>query len=188
MNVLRLQMQTVLALVLVILASACLLTTTGCEFKNPFEKKSQEPAVTAPLENDDAADFQGYYLTVKIDGYQTERLKTEGYEQIWTTRETSPSPTIMFKVDEYKLGTFKAATISINPLINGKPNLRDIWQYAGAEAITPDDKTRLNLFNHFFDDRMVSGQKELPAGKYRLSLQVNCEEGWDRQYIDFEVK
>lgn len=188
MNFLKLQKQAIMALALVILATACLLTTTGCEFKNPFEKKSQEPAVAAPLENDDADDFQGYYLTVKIDGYQTDKLKTEGYEQIWTTRDTSPSPTVIFKVDEYKLGTFKTATVSINPLINGKPNIQDIWQYASSEPITPDYETQLNLFNHFFDGRMVSGQKELPAGKYRLNLKVNCEEGWDRQYIDFEIK
>ncbi len=185
---LKLQMQAVLALVLVTSATTCLLTTTGCEFKNPFQKKSQEPAVAAPLVNDDAEDFQGYYLTVTIDGSLTEKLKIEGNEQIWTTPVASPAPTIMFKMDEYKLGALKNATVNINPLINGKPNLQDIWQYAGTEPILPGDEIRLNLFNHFFDGRMIPGQRELPSGKYRLSLQVNGEESWDRQYIDFEVK
>ena len=140
------------------------------------------------MENDDAEDFQGYFLTVKIDGYQTEKLKIEGNEQIWTILEASPTPKILFEMDENKLGPLKTATININPLINGKPDLQDVWQYAGQDQITPGTEILLDMFNHFFDGKMIAGIKELPAGKYRLGLQVNGEDSWDRQYVDFEIK
>ena len=182
-----LKIQTITLLVLVAFSATCLLTTTGCEFKNPFAKKDG-PASRPPLENDDAENFQGHFLTVKIDSYQTEKLKIEGNEQIWTILEASSTPKILFKMDENKLGPLKTATININPLINGKPDLKDIWKYSGKDKITAGMEIQLNLFNHFFDDKMIAGVKELPAGKYRLSLHVVGEDSWDRQNIDFEIK
>lgn len=168
---------------------AALLTGVGCEFKNPFVKKANTgPASPLPLEQEEAENFQGYFLTVKIDGFQAEKLKIEGNEQIWTVLKCSPTPTIMFEMNENKLGPLKIATININPLINGKPDRQDIWLYAGKDAIEPSQEIRLNSFNHFSDGKMIAGIKELPTGKYRLSLQVNGEDTWDRQFIDFEIK
>lgn len=182
------KMHSITLLGLMVFFAVGLLTGTGCEFKNPFEKKTDGPNSLPPLENNDAEDFQGYFLTVKIDGYQTEKLKVEDNVQIWEALESSPTPKILFEMDENKLGPLKTATININPLINGKPDFQDIWQYAGEDKITPGKEIWLNLFNHFFDDKMIAGVRELPAGKYRLNLQVNGDDSWDRQYVDFEIK
>lgn len=188
MKKINIKIQTITLLALAAFSTACLLMSTGCEFKNPFEKKDG-PTSKPPLENDKTEDFQGYFLTVKIDGNQTKKLKIEGNEQIWGVLQASPTPKIIFEMDENKLGPLKSASININPLINGKPDLQDIWQYAGQDQIIPEEEILLDMFNHFFDGKMVAGLKELPAGKYRLSLQVNGENNtWDRQYIDFEIK
>ena len=165
------------------------MTSTGCnaKFKNPFAKKPAPPP-RPDTRGRNLPDFQGYFISVKIDGEQTRKLKTVDNEQIWTVGECSSTPTVIFEVDQEKLAPVKNATITINPVIGDKAELRDIWLYTGGEEISPGRAIELKSFEHVSDGKIVSGLRALPPGRYRLSLQVNGYDAWDRQLIYFRVE
>jgi hypothetical protein len=177
------------AFALMVFLGSLAVMSLGCnaKFKNPFAKKSSPPA--RPETSDkNLADFQGYFLSVKIDGVQTRELRIVDNEQIWNAGDCSSAPAVMFEVDQEKLAPIKNATISINPLIGGQPDLEDIWLYTGKDEMVPGKEISLDSFDHFVDGKVFTGLKKLPAGKYRLALQVNGYDTWDRQLINIEVK
>ncbi len=181
------------ALVLAMFLGSAAMMGLGCNsnFKNPFAKKaatSGQPRFHVDTRGKDLADFQGHFLAVKIDGAQAQTLKIVDNEQLWSSGDCSPAPAMMFEVDQEKLAPIKNARISINPLIGGRADLQDIWLYTGQAEILPGKEIQLNSFDHIVDGKITTGLSELPAGKYRLSLQVNGYDTWDRQLIHIEVK
>jgi len=180
-------------LVLAIFLGIAAMMGLGCNanFKNPFAKKaatSDQPRFHVDTRGKDLADFQGHFLAVKIDGAQAQALKIVNNQQLWSVGDCSPAPALMFEVDQEKLAPIKNATISINPLVGGRADLQDIWLYTGQGEILPGKEIQLNSFDHIVDGKITTGLSELPAGKYRLSLQVNGYDTWDRQLIHIEVK
>ncbi|MCD4826016.1 MAG: hypothetical protein K8S55_15610 [Phycisphaerae bacterium] len=132
-------------------------------------------------------DFEGLNLKVKIDGRNTTRLKKKDGEQLWAAPPAGPMPTIVFIMDEKALGVLNKVTISINPIVKGKVNTSDIWQPA-RQNFEPGKPFTLNKFTHISKQTMVQNIRKLPAGQYRLNIQVDGEKSWDRQNINLTIK
>ena len=170
------------------------LTAAGCQsITSKGQKTDTSPDMdtqAAPPLTDTSVmeDYQGFYMTVEIGGEQTVMSQKEGGVQIWTVSACAATPTIVFTMDENKLGTLKKASIAFNPLKAGKVDLSNFYLYAGGTKFLPGSELELDVFNHFHDGRMDQNVKKLPPGEYRISIQVNGGKSWDRQYVDTEVK
>lgn len=167
-----------------------LLTTAGCQPMTSSKgqvadkPRAQEPA-PAPSELNN---FPGGYLVVKLDGNATQEGPKENHEQIWSGGVISSTPTILYTMDERALGAIKNASLVIQPTKNGKVVEGDIFQYADGRKLTPDAAIKLDRFSHVYESKLDTDLKALPAGTYRISLQVHGTKGWDRQRIDVRVK
>lgn len=168
-----------------------LFATVGCQSmmnakgKTPTAKRSAAQAGPAPAER---GNFPGGCLVVKLDGKQTRETEKENNEQIWTGGEISTAPTLEFDMEEATLGPCRRVSLVIQPIRDGKVIQGDIYQYAGKEKLTPGTSIRLNTFTHITDNTLETDVKALPAGTYRISLQVHGKKHWDRQRIDVTVK
>ncbi len=133
-------------------------------------------------------DFQGHYLTVKIDGEKTDMADKVGGDQLWTIDRCSPNFTLEFKYDEDKLGKFNEVDVVINPMKGNAADHRVMYQCDPVrDTLKPGRKMRMTRFSYFHDGKLEKIRK-LPAGKYRISVQVNGEKTWDRQYITVEIR
>ena len=178
-----------------LLLLAGLLTTIACNdmkgmnwSKNKTASGDKAGGESTDKASKEVVHFQGFNIIVIIDGKKTTTAQKDGSEQIWTVPPCSSTPTLTFTMDENILGPLNVASLLLNPIRNGQPVVQNIWQYAGSDKIEPGKKVTLNLFTHIAEKKMQQNIGELPAGKYRLSVQVNGEKTWDRQYIDIEVK
>ena len=173
-----------------VLAVLGLITAIGCESMigskgRNAEKEVSAPASPAPSER---PNFPGGCLLVTLDEKQTQEAQKENNEQLWTVGEISPTPTLMFTVDEDALGPWKSVSLVIQPTQNGQVIEGDIYQYAGETKLTPGEPIPLNAFMHIKDNKLEPGLKALPAGTYRIGLHVQGQTHWDRQRIDVQVK
>ena len=170
------------------------LTVVGCQsITSKGQKTDTAPNMgtqaTDPLADTAAMeDYQGFSMTVNVGGEQTVMARKEGGAQIWTVPACTATPTIMFTMDENKLGMLKKASIAFNPLKAGKVDQSNFYLYVGGTKILPGRELELNLFNHFHDGGMDQNVERLPVGRYRINIQVNGRTSWDRQYVDTEVK
>lgn len=168
-----------------------LILTVGCQkmkgFRSKSPKKAEAPApsASAPAERDN---FPGGCLVVTLDDRPTTEVKKENNEQIWAGGDISATPTLVFAMDESVLGPLKNVSLVIQPVRDGKVVEGDIYQYAGKKKLTPGQPIRLDAFTHVKDNKLQSGVKSLPAGAYRVALQVHGRKHWDRQRIDVTVK
>lgn len=205
-------MRTLLA---TLLLAGFLSAVVGCQNgQNPFQSKGKtQPAAQAPAkqteepapaENEPAEpaklpgppmptaakpDFQGQHLTVRLDGQTTAPAEDSEIEQIWIVNEPiSPAPTLQFTLDEAALGPVKKASIIINPIVDGEVRQADLWQYAGRTALAPGQPIALDVFHHIAEGGIEQNLQALPPGEYRISIQVNGEQTWDRQHIRATVK
>ncbi len=166
------------------------LTPMGCQSMTSKGKAGADLKTKNQPSHDAAAmdDYQGFYMTVKVDGKKTVMSQKEDGMQIWTVPACSATPTIMFTMHAKKLGALKGASITISTLKKGKVDPSNFYQYAGGIKFLPSRKLKLNIFNHFHSGKMDQNVKKLPQGSYRINIQVNGGKSWDRQYIDTEVK
>ena len=173
----------------VALLAAGVLTSAGCQSMTSKGKAGTGPKTkNQPSPATAMDDYQGFYMTVKVDGKKTVMSQEEDGMQIWTVPPCSATPTIMFTMDGKKLGALRGASITISTLKAGKVDPSNFYQYAGGTKFLPGRKLKLDIFNHFYNGRMDQNVKKLPQGSYRINIQVNGRKSWDRQYIDTEVR
>ncbi len=166
----------------------CLLLAAGCEPLIGSKGKTEEPAPAAAVAPADRPNFPGGCLFVTLDGNQTQESQKENNEQIWAGGEISATPTLMFTVDEDALGPWKSVSLVIQPVQDGQVIEGDVYQYAGERKLIPGESIPLDTFMHIKDNKLETGVKALPAGAYRIGLQVQGQTHWDRQRIDTQVK
>jgi len=171
----RLSRPTVLLAALVVVAE---LGPTGCG-------RISIRGLTSPFRKKD--DFQGYYLTVFIDGRETAQAEKRGDEQLWTVGECSGNPTIRFHMDTGHLGDRKTVGLVINPMKGTAPDHGVLFQNDSIKGLKPGKDLTLDGFDRIGDGKLVK-LKGLPPGKYWFSFMVNGHKTWDRQRILVEVK
>jgi hypothetical protein len=140
-----------------------------------------------PLKQLRKADFQGWHLTVMIDGRETQPAYREGTRQIWSAGVVSPTPKVEFVADRPYLGEFRDARLSLHAVRDGRVVVSELWQYVGEATLAPLNGIALNRLRRVADGE-IAEHTALPPGQYRLTLHVRGEETWDRQYVDLDVK
>jgi len=174
-------------------------TTVGCE--NIFNKTKTETETVKPeskglTANDekisiDKSEREGFNLTVILDDTEAVPDRYVAGEKIWKVPPCNPTPTIFFQLDHEILGDFKSASLTINPIVDGKIERTDVWEYVGEDKLAPDKKITLNKFNNYREGGESSkGIKALPAGKYLFNLRINGSgpAKWDGRAIEVEIK
>jgi hypothetical protein len=133
-------------------------------------------------------EFEGYYIEVWVDGQKTKNSgrKEEG-ELVWTVDACSSTPTVRFTLDKGHLGDLKATDVVINPVKDGKADPTDLWHPEKARSMKAGTDTKLDAFDHIAGGKLVKATR-LPAGEYRLKMQVNGTKTWDRQSIRVTIK
>jgi hypothetical protein len=159
--------------------------TTASEFTQPV--RTEPVSGPTPLRQLRKADFQGWYLTVLIDGREALPSYLEGERQIWTAGVVSTTPSVEFVADRPYLGAFEEARLTLRPIRNGQVVMEEVWLYAGEARCAPLRGVRLDRLRRV-DGEDVIDHAALPPGRYRLNLHVRGERTWDRQYVDLTIK
>jgi len=132
-------------------------------------------------------DFRGWYLTVWVDGKQTHEGEKLGRDQTWEGGQVSTTPTIKVAMDTARLGSLKSAEILLNPVsARGGVDGSDMWQ-PKAKLTEVGKGIKLGPFDHIGGGKMVKADA-LPPGRYRLSVHIDGEKTWDRQYVMITVR
>jgi hypothetical protein len=155
------------------------------EFTQPV--RTEPVSGPTPLRQLRKADFQGWNLTVLIDGRETIPTYLEGERQVWTAGVVSTTPSVEFVTDRPYLGAFADARLTLRPIRNGQVVMDEVWMYAGEARPAPLRGVRLDHLRRV-DGEDVIDHAALPPGRYRLNLHVRGEQTWDRQYIDLTVE
>ncbi|MCK5114220.1 MAG: hypothetical protein KAR11_05605 [Phycisphaerae bacterium] len=169
-----------------------LITAVGCE--NVFKKSNNDAPTAASSTTDlkiDKSERDGYNINVKIDDTEAVPTRHVNGENFWEVPQCKSTPTIFFEIDPTILGEFQSATLIINPVVDGKIQRTEIWEYAGEETLSPDKAMVLDKFNHYTNDgKCNKGVGSLPAGKYVFNIRVigNGHVKWDGRAIETEVK
>ena len=133
-------------------------------------------------------EFQGWHLTVWVDGDKTKATgrKMDG-QLVWKADDIEPNPIIKFTFDEAHLGRFRQLQVTINPTkADGSRDYGRMYKPRGVQIPVGKD-IRLASFE-FFDGRRLSHVSGLPTGRYILSVRVTGERSWDRQCIPIKVE
>ena len=174
-----------------------IISTVGCEnIFNKTKTQTAEPDSKATLSSNaeksiDKGEREGFNLTVMLDDIETTPSGYVAGEKIWKAPPCSPTPTIFFQFDSEIIGDFKSATLTINPVLNGKIERAIMWEYVGEEKLEPDKKITLNKFNHYSEGgKFKKGIDSLPVGNYIFNLRVKGSGStqWDGRAIEVEIK
>lgn len=187
-----------------LLILSCLLLQAGCEDVLLSLRGNQGKSADSPAESDSGSaaqptatqtsrpDYQGHHLQVSIDGRPTALLRQREGEQLWNGGTCSAQPTVAFQIND-TLGRVRSVTLLLKPTWNGKViDHSNFYQYSGQEPLTEGNAIRLDRFDHYHDGTLDAGLTSLPAGTYRLYLQVDTTRDgrrhWDRQVVVLEVQ
>jgi hypothetical protein len=133
--------------------------------------------------------FEGHHLSIELDQQATVAdAKKTAYQQRWSVRRCSGTPSLFVTYDEKSLGELESADVTIQPMADGKVTYTELWLYAGKGKLTIGKHWLLSPFRHIVRGKMAPEQPFLPAGKYLITVQVNGSKTWDRQYIRVTVK
>ena len=174
-----------------------IITTIGCEnIFNKTKTETVEPDTKAlPGSGEeistDKGEREGFNLTVMIDDTETVPDKYVAGEKFWKVPPCKPTPTIFFQLDREILGDFKSATLTINPVVDGKIERTNVWEYVGEDKLEPDKNITLNKFNHYSTGgKFQKGIESLPVGKYIFNLRIEGSGAakWDGRAIEVEIK
>ncbi len=151
------------------------------------DKDTDGTTSATPAKSAEKEMFQGHYITVWIDGEKTEPGGKDGSEQLWKVDDVSSNPKIKFELDTKKLGKFKQADVIVNPVKGGKVDQQVMYKCDAVAGMKPGKELQLKEFG-WFHDRTYEKVTKIPPGKYRITVRVNSEGNWDRQYIMAEIK
>jgi hypothetical protein len=174
-----------------------IITTIGCEnIFNKTKTETVEPdnkALSADNEKTtfDKSEREGFNMTVMLDEAEAVPSKYVTGEKFWKVPPCKPAPTIFFQFDREILGDFKSATLTINPVVDGKIERTNVWEYVGEDKLEPDKKITLNKFNHYSDGgKSQKDIESLPVGKYIFNLRIEGSgtATWDGRAIEVEIK
>jgi hypothetical protein len=154
--------------------------------RTPAPTPTEPLSTPTPLKQLRKANFQGWYLTVLVDGRQTRPADISEKRQVWQAGNVSPTPSVEFVLDREALGGFLASRISLRPVRDGRPVLDELWLPAESTAARPLERTRLSGFRQVRDNE-ITHHDALPPGRYRLILHIRGEQNWDQQYIDLQI-
>ena len=134
-------------------------------------------------------DFEGHHLSIELDQQPTVAdAKKTAYQQRWSVRRCSGTPSLFVTYDEKAIGELESADVTIQPMADGKVTYTELWLYAGKGKLTIGKHWLLSPFRHIVRGKMSPQQPFLPSGEYLITVQANGSKTWDRQYIRVTVK
>ncbi len=135
------------------------------------------------------AEFEGWYLTVWLDGKKTRPTPQKDLgERVWIVADISRNPVVKVQFDAGHLGDFRTADVVINPIKAGKTDPNDLWHHPAVRtALKPGQPLKLTSFNHIAGGKLTA-HTALPPGQYSIKVSINGTHTWDRQVVHVTVK
>ena len=133
--------------------------------------------------------LQGFGFNVILDGNASLPIKNNGGRQVWQIKKPiSSNPTLNLSITD-KIGELNRIRISINPYKNGKVDRKTIWMLSRKlrKELKPNAAIKFTSFQGVKNSADFFEASKLPAGKYRMRLQI-IGDSVDEQNIDFTVK